>query len=346
MRLLTTMAVIAGLALWASGPLSIAYAQTEEEPATAAPTTKKTKKAEAAPAASELEQRVAQLEEQLVDMQVVIGTLESLARSRGSLPSGDGGDPAQMQVMETQLQALAAQVQQLTQQVSALSGKSVPASGPSATAGESGSIVEPLPPLAEGSVGTSTGTVASSDDGFGDATVSSGGLGDAIGSLIAGGESAPAEATPGEAAPAEEAPAAGTSGKTASVEGGGPEKDYEEAYGQLLQQQYDGAEIAFRDFLVRYPDNPLAGNAQYWLGETYYVRGQYKPAAEAFLAGYDKYKKAQKAPDSLLKLAMSLSRLGQKESACSAFTTLDTQYPKASAQLKRRAQTERERAGC
>ena len=65
------------------------------------------------------------------------------------------------------------------------------------------------------------------------------------------------------------------------------------------------------------PNDPLAGNAQYWIGETYYVRGQYKNAADAFLKGYKKYKSSEKAPDTLLRLGMALAELGQKDAACS-----------------------------
>ena len=121
---------------------------------------------------------------------------------------------------------------------------------------------------------------------------------------------------------------------------------YDFAYGHVLQQDYAGAELAFKDYLTRFPQTPLASNAQYWLGQSYYARGQYKPAADAFLSGYKTYRTGQKAPDSLLKVAMSLIRLGQKDTACSAFTALDTEFPNASAQIKHLAQTERDRAGC
>jgi TolA-binding protein len=72
----------------------------------------------------------------------------------------------------------------------------------------------------------------------------------------------------------------------------------------------------------------------------------YKQAADAFLKGYKTFRTGQKAPDSLLKLGMTLARLGQKDSACSAFTALDGEFPNASTQIKRIAQSERERTGC
>ena len=114
----------------------------------------------------------------------------------------------------------------------------------------------------------------------------------------------------------------------------------------MLQQDYVNAETAFSGFLGKFPKDKLAGNAQYWLGESHYVRGQYREAADSFLKGYSNYQRGPKAPDSLLKLAMSLARLGQKEQSCSAFTQLDSAFPQASAQLKKRSAAERQRAGC
>src|SRR6185369_17950738 len=95
------------------------------------------------------------------------------------------------------------------------------------------------------------------------------------------------------------------------------------------QKDYAGAEGAFRGLVRAYPDDPLAGNAQYWIGESYYRRGQYKNAADAFLKGYKKYKSGDKAPETLLKLGMSLAALGQKDAACSTFGELKTKFPKA-----------------
>ena len=67
------------------------------------------------------------------------------------------------------------------------------------------------------------------------------------------------------------------------------------------------------------PQDYLAGNAQYWMGETYYVRGRYQDAAVTFAEGYQKYPTNSKAPDNLLKLGMSLGQLGKKADACVAF---------------------------
>jgi tol-pal system protein YbgF len=121
---------------------------------------------------------------------------------------------------------------------------------------------------------------------------------------------------------------------------------YQEAYGALLGENYAAAEAAFRQFLARYPNDKLAANAQYWLGETYFARGDYKGAAHAYLKGYKNHASNDKAPDALLKLAMSLAALGQKQEACSTFGELDAKYPKAPEAVREQAKAERARAGC
>ncbi len=125
-----------------------------------------------------------------------------------------------------------------------------------------------------------------------------------------------------------------------------PEDQYDYAFGLLRQANYVEAESALKGFIERYPEHPLAGNAQYWLGETYYVRGDYTSAAVAFAEGYQKYPKGSKAADNLLKLGMSLAEIGQKEDACRAFLELERQFPDAPTNLRDRASRERQRRGC
>ncbi len=98
--------------------------------------------------------------------------------------------------------------------------------------------------------------------------------------------------------------------------------------------------------LVRFPAHKLAGNAQYWLGETFYVRRQFKQAAEAFLAGYTTYQQSAKAPDSLLKLGMTLAAMGEKKTSCDAFKELAVKFPQAPQAIAKRVQIEKTRVGC
>jgi len=126
----------------------------------------------------------------------------------------------------------------------------------------------------------------------------------------------------------------------------GPDQLYENSYNNMLQRRFSAAEQGFRRFIKDHGKHELAGNAQYWLGETYYARGRYKQAAKAFLEGYRKYSKSPKAPDSLLKLGMSLKQLGQKQHACKTFAQVKRQFPKASANVKNLAKKEQRRSGC
>ena len=125
-----------------------------------------------------------------------------------------------------------------------------------------------------------------------------------------------------------------------------PEQAYEAAYDLLRRGQVNEAEQAFRTFLTNYPKDPLAGNAQYWLGESYYVRQDYPRAAQAFLTGYQDFGDSSKAPDSLLKLGITLAALDQQEDACAAFDELDSRYPNAESRIKQRLSSERVRLSC
>ena len=113
----------------------------------------------------------------------------------------------------------------------------------------------------------------------------------------------------------------------------------------LLQLQYSDAENGFKEFLAKYPDHNLAGSAEFKLGETYFAQQDYTSAAKAYLAGYKQFPKGRRAPDSLLKLGLSLGRLGQKDQACAALGSVGDEYPNA-VDVKKRAQAEYKRAGC
>ena len=121
---------------------------------------------------------------------------------------------------------------------------------------------------------------------------------------------------------------------------------YDHAFGLLSQANYPAAEQALGAFLVAHPEDPLAGNAKYWLGETQYVRGQYREAAVTFAEGFQQYPNSAKAPDNLLKLAKSLAALGQNEDSCGTLSELMRRYPKAPANVLQQAQRERGRLGC
>lgn len=127
---------------------------------------------------------------------------------------------------------------------------------------------------------------------------------------------------------------------------GTPQVQYDFAIDLLKRGQFPQARDAFKQFLAQHPKDALAGNAQYWLGETYYVQGQYKDAADSFLKGYTTYSRSSKAPDSLLKLGMTLGALKQKDAACATFGQLKEQFPQASPAVVARNKQERQKLGC
>jgi tol-pal system protein YbgF len=131
-----------------------------------------------------------------------------------------------------------------------------------------------------------------------------------------------------------------------TVIGGTPKEQYEQSRAKILQKDYSGAASGLEAFLKAYPDDPLAGAAQYWLGESHYAQGHFDAAAAAFLTGLKKYPKSSKAPDSMLKLGMTLNEMGQKKESCATLAEIPNRYPQASLAIKQRAQKERERAGC
>jgi tol-pal system protein YbgF len=113
----------------------------------------------------------------------------------------------------------------------------------------------------------------------------------------------------------------------------------------LLQLQYGEAETGFREFLAKYPDHNLAGSAQFKLGETFYAQQNYSEAAQNYLTGYKQFPKSRRAADSLLKLGLSLNKLGQKDQGCAALGSVGSEFPKA-VEANKRAQSEFKRAGC
>ena len=148
------------------------------------------------------------------------------------------------------------------------------------------------------------------------------------------------------AVPAQPAPAATASAAANVLPPGTAKEQYNYAFGLLRQANYDKAELALQEFVKLHPKEALASNARYWLGETFYVRAAYVQAAEVFLEGYQADPKGPKAPDSLLKLGMSLGGLDKKREACAAFDKLLKDFPDAPAGVKNTVTREKQKNGC
>jgi len=107
---------------------------------------------------------------------------------------------------------------------------------------------------------------------------------------------------------------------------GSPRERYQFAFGLMSQARYDDAEAALKAFIAQHGDDPLATNARYWLGETYYVRKSFMDAAQAFFQAYKSTPEGTKAADSLLKLGMSMASLEKTEEACATFGKLRKEF--------------------
>ncbi|HMK41625.1 MAG TPA: tol-pal system protein YbgF [Methyloceanibacter sp.] len=299
--------------------------------------------------------RVGRLEQQFLDLQVSVGTLESLLRAKpgavlpqetaapasgGEASSAAVGDlTSRVGALETQIGALTSQLEQISKQMSALEAKlAATASAAPLPVAPKAEVPRPPEPVqqSEAAPPPVAPALAATDDDpskphwFGSP-------------MGAAGDSKPQPlAPPGGAPPADQSP----QGATAGIPNNDAQSLYEQGYGSMLQHDYGAAEAAFGQLIASYPSDPLAGSAQYWIGESYYVRGQYKSAADAFLKGYKKYKASDKAPDTLLKLGMSLAELGQKDAACSTFSELAGKYPQAPEHILDQAKGERKKAGC
>ncbi len=116
-----------------------------------------------------------------------------------------------------------------------------------------------------------------------------------------------------------------------------PDQIYQEGLDAIKANDFDLSTARFTTLLTKYPNHALADNAQYWLGESYYGKKDYTKAAVAFATGYEKYKNGHKGADNILKLGMSMQMLGKKDEACTAFTNLPKEFPKASDVLKDKA---------
>lgn len=102
---------------------------------------------------------------------------------------------------------------------------------------------------------------------------------------------------------------------------------YDRAFQALKELRYADAAEAFQDFLAGYPDSALAGNAQYWLGESYYVTRNYEIALSTFQTLLQKYPDSAKAGDGLLKIGFTHYELQQWNEARSALEQVQQRYP-------------------
>ena len=125
-----------------------------------------------------------------------------------------------------------------------------------------------------------------------------------------------------------------------------PKEQYNFATSLLKQGDYSTAERALREFVIDNPEHNLAGNAQYWYAETFRIRQLYTDAASAYLEGYQKYPKSEKAAINLLKLGVSLVQIGEKDQGCLMIKGVKKEYPKAKQSVLQKAKYEEKKFDC
>jgi tol-pal system protein YbgF len=123
-------------------------------------------------------------------------------------------------------------------------------------------------------------------------------------------------------------------------------EEFDVALGYMRQKEYENAERSFSAFLQKNPKSRYSAEAIYYLGESYFLRGRQREAAEQYLKISTDYSNSSRAPDALLRLGQSLNALGAKEQACASFTEIGHKYPNASAGVKAAAEREAKRVQC
>ncbi|MFT5392968.1 MAG: tol-pal system protein YbgF [Gammaproteobacteria bacterium] len=104
---------------------------------------------------------------------------------------------------------------------------------------------------------------------------------------------------------------------------------YSVAFNLLQEGRYEKAATAFTGFLKKYPKGQYADNAQYWLGETYYVTRNFPRSMEEFNKLVEQFPSSQKLPGARLKIGFIHQSLGQLDKARTVLEDLVRRYPKS-----------------
>lgn len=115
---------------------------------------------------------------------------------------------------------------------------------------------------------------------------------------------------------------------------------------RLAEGDFAGAQTAFKQYLDINPEAPNSGEVNYWLGESYFVRGGYADAAAAYIASMRTDPQGALAPKAMVGLAATMRELGKKTEACNTLDSLTSQYPSASTDVREKARLESARTGC
>ena len=118
---------------------------------------------------------------------------------------------------------------------------------------------------------------------------------------------------------------------TAEVDPGEEREAYQSAFNLLKTGRYEDAAVGFSEFLVTYPEGEYSDNAQYWLGEAYYVTSAFEPALAEFQKLVTTRPNSAKVSHALLKIGYILDELGQKDAAVKTLKELIEGFPSTTA---------------
>lgn len=313
--------------------------------------------AQAESAGADTDKRLQRLEEQIVDLNAQLGTVGTMSPGGGAQVGvgsssggfGGGDDGGRISEIETQMRALSSQMSEILRrldQIERRSGSLRPGRG---------SDLADLDEDVEQGTGFSVGGDAEPQPqqpqqrGRTDSSGLGGGFGTTIetGPAQGGGGTSGAGYFGGSGSGSDSGAALGGSApvRTAARSSPQAQASYDAAYNALVQRNYRAALTGFEDFVQANASDPLAGSAYFWLGEAAFISGEYRKAADSFLKSSTDYPQNEKAAESLLKLGISLKRLGENQAACSSFTELARRFPSATPVLQR-AERERSRTKC
>jgi tol-pal system protein YbgF len=157
----------------------------------------------------------------------------------------------------------------------------------------------------------------------------------------------PLDITPGRLAPDAAAPGPQAPPEIAAEPPlPGPKEDYDQAVASLRAGQYEAAEKSLTVFLAKNSKSKYAPAATLNLGESFFLRGRHREAAEKYLDVTAKYAQSAQAPEAMLRLGQSLNALGAKEQACASFAEIGLKYPGAPARIRDAASRESKKLQC
>lgn len=114
--------------------------------------------------------------------------------------------------------------------------------------------------------------------------------------------------------------------------GGDLQAIYDEGYTLFHQERYDEAEARFKTFLAGSGDSDLADNAQFWVGECRFARGDFQSALTAFTDVVDRFPKGNKVPDAMIKAGKTLEALGDRDAARATYREVQSRFPGTAAE--------------